>query len=148
MRALRIVSAIAAVALIGCAAWQTRTASEGVASEARKLRGYDTYQKNCARCHGPDGRGDGPDAGTTRVPTSDLATIELRHGGVFPEAKLVEIIDGRREVRAHGPSGMPVWGKEYSPDVSGGGPAEVVVKDKIKVLVEYLRAIQIQGSSE
>lgn len=150
MRARDLI-AVASVAFIawGCAASQTPVASvETEATEARKLRGYATYQENCGRCHGPVGRGDGPDAGQTRVMTSDLTTIQLRHGGVFPEAKIVEIIDGRREIRAHGPSGMPVWGKKFSPPVSGGPPAEVVVRDQIVLLVEYIRSIQVEPQGE
>lgn len=114
------------------------------ASQVRKMRGYATYQENCSRYHGVDGRGDGPDADKTRVPTADLTRIAARRGGVFPEAEIVAIIDGRRVVRAHGQSGMPVWGKAFAPDVSGGAPSEVVVKDKIYLLVEYLKAIQRQ----
>ena len=63
---------------------------------------------------------------------------------MFPEAEVVEIIDGRRVVRAHGQSGMPVWGKAFALEVSGRAPSEVVVKDKIYLLVEYLKAIQRQ----
>ena len=112
------------------------------ASQERKLRGHELYSESCASCHGEKGRGDGPRAAETRVPTLDLTLIAARRDGVFPKPEVTGIIDGRRSIRAHGPSGMPVWGKEFLPDVSGGGPAEVVVRDRIQLLVEYLESIQ------
>jgi mono/diheme cytochrome c family protein len=112
------------------------------AEDAQLQRGQETYAKNCSRCHGPEGRGDGPDAGTTRVPTLDLTYIAARRDGVFPRAEIQQIIDGRRGLRAHGPSGMPVWGDEFAPNVSGGGPSEVVIRDQITVLIDYLVSIQ------
>jgi mono/diheme cytochrome c family protein len=118
------------------------------ASQERKLRGAELYGESCARCHGPGARGDGPEAAETRVPALDLTLIAARREGVFPKAEVTEIIDGRRHVRAHGPSGMPVWGKEFLPDVSGGGPAEVVVRDRIQLLVEHLAALQRELSSD
>ncbi len=35
-------------------------------------RGRLVFQVQCARCHGPEGRGDGPDAATLRPPPRDL----------------------------------------------------------------------------
>jgi len=81
--------------------------------------------------------------GELRVPTANLTLISARRGGVFPVADMRRIIDGRQAIRAHGPSGMPVWGNEFAPPVSGGGPAEVAVRDRIHLLTEYLRAIQV-----
>jgi len=105
-------------------------------------RGQGLYNEYCARCHGPDAMGGGPDAGATRVPTADLTTIAARRSGVFPDPEVREIIDGRRPRRAHGPSGMPVWGQEFQPNVSGGAPSRVVVNDRINALIQYLRSIQ------
>lgn len=107
-------------------------------------RGKGLYDENCARCHGAEGRGDGPDAGTTRVATADLTLIAARNEGSFPDAEIAKIIDGRRAIRVHGASGMPVWGKEFQADPSGGGPGEVVVKDRIHALIDYLKTLQQQ----
>src|SRR5262245_209180 len=35
-------------------------------------RGRLVFQVHCARCHGPEGRGDGPDASALRPPPRDL----------------------------------------------------------------------------
>ena len=145
MRFARMARLILAAALIAAPALAP---AEDSASQARKLRGYELYQASCARCHGPDGIGDGPDAGETRVPTANLTLIAARRGGVFPDAEVQQIIDGRRAMRAHGPSGMPVWGNEFSPPVSAGGPAQVAVKDKIHLLAEYLKAIQLTPEAQ
>lgn len=122
-------------------AWPPAGARGDEASEARRTRGHLLYQEHCARCHGEDGQGGGPDADETRKPVPDLTRLTIRNGGVFPEAKIMEIIDGRRVVRAHGPSGMPVWGKEFDPDVAAG-PAEVAIRDKLRLLVEHLQSMQ------
>jgi mono/diheme cytochrome c family protein len=118
------------------------TAAAQDEQEQHVQRGYGLYNEYCARCHGPDAMGGGPDAGETRVPTADLTTIAARRGGVFPDPEVREIIDGRRPRRAHGPSGMPVLGNEFQPNVSGGAPSRVVVNDRIDALIRYLRSVQ------
>ena len=123
-------------------------ASAEESADGHVKRGHELYGEYCARCHGPDGTGDGPDAAETRVPTEDLTTIAVRRRGVFPDAELTEIIDGRRPRRAHGPSGMPVWGNEFQPSVSGGAPSRVVVNDRISALISYLRSIQREVKTE
>ncbi len=39
--------------------------------------GASLYPQHCAACHGTDGRGDGPDAGTLPVPPADLTAAHL-----------------------------------------------------------------------
>lgn len=48
-------------------------------------KGRLAYQVHCARCHGPEGRGDGPDAMALRPPPRDFATRPWSHGET-PEA--------------------------------------------------------------
>ncbi len=40
--------------------------------------GRQVFQARCARCHGPEGRGDGPDAAALPSPLSDLASASWR----------------------------------------------------------------------
>jgi mono/diheme cytochrome c family protein/peroxiredoxin len=56
--------------LVATPAPVSRSASPSPASGAR---GRLVFQVHCARCHGPDGHGDGPDAASLRPPPRDLA---------------------------------------------------------------------------
>ncbi|SIO19464.1 Thiol-disulfide isomerase or thioredoxin [Singulisphaera sp. GP187] len=56
-------------------------------------RGRLAYQVHCARCHGPEGRGDGPDAVALRPPPRDLASRPRAHGET-PEAIRSVILQG------------------------------------------------------
>ena len=40
-------------------------------------RGARLYARNCTACHGPDGRGDGPQAKTLDIPPADLTAAHL-----------------------------------------------------------------------
>ncbi len=67
--------------------------------------GAALFQANCAACHGADGRGGGPDAGTTQVPPANLRSGHLdshSDGDVF-----YWITNGL-------PGGMPAWGTKLS----------------------------------
>jgi hypothetical protein len=51
-------------------------------------------------------------------------------------------IDGRTVIPAHGSREMPIWGARFS-EMGGGGPAgETVVQDVLRLLLDYLQAIQ------
>ena len=41
------------------------------------MQGAALYPQHCARCHGAEGRGDGPDAGALPVPPADLTAAHL-----------------------------------------------------------------------
>jgi mono/diheme cytochrome c family protein len=113
--------------------------------DPRIAGGQENYVRMCASCHGASGRGDGPIAEDLRVPPADLTAIKKRSGGVFPDPKIIEIIDGRRRVRAHGPRDMPVWGKRLELDL--GTPqqgTEAAVRGEMLLLVEYLKSIQVE----
>ena len=69
------------------------------------VTGESLYRRLCASCHGVAGHGDGP-AGAALCPRPTDLT-RLRSG--IPE--LMRQIDGRRKIRAHGTSQMPVWGE-------------------------------------
>jgi mono/diheme cytochrome c family protein len=110
---------------------------ESVAAQA----GHNLYEQHCMECHGIRGRGDGPLAEELKVAPADLTLIAKRRGGVFPEAELREIIDGRRRVRAHGPANMPIWGEVFA-ESAAGAQHEIEVRDRVNSLVVYLQSIQ------
>lgn len=99
-------------------------------------RGWLEYRSKCGVCHGVDAKGDGPLATQLKTPPPDLTRLAKRNGGVFPEDAVKETIDGRKDVEAHGPRDMPVWGYRY---VHGD---DFKQKTRQQVLVDYLRSIQ------
>lgn len=109
--------------------------------------GQREYQSNCAVCHGASGRGDGPYVGVldTRVPV--LTDLSRRNGGVFPFARVYEVIDGSAVLKAHGTREMPIWGSVYKVKaaehyVDVPYDPEVFVRARILALIDYLYSLQ------
>lgn len=105
--------------------------------------GKNEYQSSCASCHGVSGKGDGGlTAFLIKAPT-DLTTLAKRNGGVFPNQRVWDMIDGRSsvEIGPHGAREMPVWGSVYrlNPDVQE--PAWYA-RNRIASLLDYLARIQ------
>jgi hypothetical protein len=65
-----------------------------------------------------------------RTPPTDLSLLSQKHGGVFPDAAVRDFIDGERDVLAHGPRTMPVWGRIFQG------------KETIDKLVDHIRSLQ------
>lgn len=100
---------------------------------------------SCTPCHGPDARGDGPVARVLTVKPANLTTLAKRNNGVFPLEKVIDTIDGRAAVAAHGSRAMPVWGARYEEEVAkqyGPYGSESVIKTRIRALADYLKSIQ------
>src|ERR1019366_1565146 len=72
--------------------------------------GKSEFQSSCATCHGTDGKGKGPLSEQLRVAPADLTVLAKKNNGVFPVSAIYEVIDGRKEIAAHGTRDMPVWG--------------------------------------
>lgn len=99
--------------------------------------GKAEFDSRCASCHGQGGAGDGVVAPALRTKPSDLRRLTRNNGGVFPERVLVQVIDGRKSLRAHGNYEMPVWGNDLSNKKSTGSESI-----NIKSIVDYIKAIQ------
>jgi len=111
--------------------------------------GKREYDANCAACHGPKGKGDGPfvDLMYLGKPMPDLTMLAKRNGGVFPTARVYEIIDGRQEIKGHGPRDMPIWGRDYLERLGDTFVAypydpEPIVRVRILALVDYIARLQ------
>ena len=103
------------------------------------------FRMSCAVCHGKEARGDGPLAHVLTVKPTDLTNLSKRNKGQFPSEAVVETIDGRTQISAHGTREMPVWGTRYEAEVGrqyGPYGSETVVKTRILELVHYLQSIQ------
>ncbi len=129
MRA-RLVAAVGAVALAG-AAWahgpkahahqahmqavkgrvpaalKNLKAPPTPATEASLARAGEVYQRHCASCHGPEGRGDGPLAGVMPHPPANF--LDLAHSATYgPGEKYWVITHGAPE------TGMPGFEAELA----------------------------------
>ena len=94
------------------------------------VTGAALYHAHCASCHGDSGRGDGMVSKALRTPPADLTTLAAKNGGIFPEAMVSDFIDGTRDVLAHGPRAMPVWGMVFQDHGT------------IRKIVDYIRDLQ------
>ncbi|MBI3300893.1 MAG: cytochrome c [Deltaproteobacteria bacterium] len=94
------------------------------------VTGAALYHTHCASCHGDQGRGDGMVGAALRTPPADLTAIARKNGGIFPDGMIIEFIDGTRDVVAHGPRAMPVWGMVFQN------------REIIRKIVDYLRDLQ------
>lgn len=109
--------------------------------------GQQEYQANCAVCHGPTGKGDGPYAAQLKSRVPDLTVLTKHSGGVFPATRVYEVIDGRQHVAAHGSRDMPIWGEAYKAE---GAPAyddfpysaEAFARGRILLLIDYVYRMQ------
>jgi mono/diheme cytochrome c family protein len=114
--------------------------------------GKREYDANCAVCHGQKGRGDGPYGpmmGKGEIGAADITTLAQRNKGVFPFARVYEVIDGTQAVKSHGPREMPIWGNDYK--IKGAEyymeipyDPEVYVRSRILALVEYVYRLQVK----
>ena len=113
--------------------------------------GEREYMNSCAQCHGPDGTGGGVMAGYLTGSLPDLTQLQAGNDGVFPVARLYEVIAGTDTASIHGTSEMPAWGRRYdaqAPQMLGDmfTPAdqEAFVRGRILALVEYISTLQAE----
>lgn len=132
----------AAVAALLAAAVAGAEGPQPGAAAGRVL--YHTY---CASCHGEDGRGDGPVAPALVTPPADLTRLAERYGSPLPRDQVAAFIDGRRDVAAHGPRAMPVWGRVFVEESLGAPNPERTAAEAIRRIVDFLVTIQRSGSA-
>ena len=110
--------------------------------------GEREFVNNCAVCHGVSGKGDGPFVGMLQTPAADLTMLQKNNNGVFPFDRVYMTIDGRiegKEVLAHGPRDMPIWGGIYNKkagsyyaDFYRDYDVEAFIKGRILALTSYI----------
>jgi mono/diheme cytochrome c family protein len=93
------------------------------------------YLNYCAFCHGTSGKGDGSIAKVLIQKPADLTALAAANGGTFPVSRVIETIDGRREVAAHGPRDMPVWGRSMR-------FAPTILRVRIRAIADYVATLQ------
>ncbi|MGG5809780.1 c-type cytochrome [Falsiroseomonas sp. CW058] len=107
--------------------------------------GAEAYRLACAQCHGPMGRGDGPLRSLLNIQAPDLTTLSQRNGGEFPFLRIMQVVDGRTQVGAHGTASMPAWGAVFSLEASDRLEPqwrETYIRGRIVELVGYVQSLQ------
>ncbi|MCD2451696.1 cytochrome c [Methylicorpusculum oleiharenae] len=111
--------------------------------------GKNEYNSACAVCHGLTGKGDdGPLKSLLARPVPNLTVLAKNNNGVFPFDRVFQIIDGRQEVKAHGPREMPIWGNAFNNQSSlyfdnyPPQDSESAARSRILALTEYLYRLQ------
>jgi len=100
--------------------------------------GAELYKKHCTVCHGNDLKGVSPVPAPYRVPP-DLTTLARRHGGIFPDAYVADVLRNGVTMPAHGPAQMPIWGTDFT-EVDGLDATQV--KIRIANLTNYIKLHQ------
>ena len=104
--------------------------------------GAALYQRYCASCHGVSGRGDGPVAASLKEAPADLTRTPDPGKGAADVASLMEVIDGRRDVAAHGSREMPVWGTVIGKQLEGKPYPERTTLTQLRELAEYVLTLR------
>ncbi len=111
--------------------------------------GKQEYEANCAACHGMSGKGDGSFKPYITGTPSDLTVLARDNKGVFPFARVYEVIDGRVAVPSHGTRDMPIWGPIYTRKAGDyywevpGDPA-AYTRARILALTDYINRLQVK----
>jgi mono/diheme cytochrome c family protein len=138
---VRIWSVIAALIAMG-----TADAAYAQQSEA----GKEDFLKSCSPCHGTKGKGDGPNAKNLRKPPADLTKLSQSNNGLFPLARVYDVMDGKLEIVVHGPRDMPSFGEAFKRDVLSRAPrdymsaelAETMARKRMLQVIEYIMSLQ------
>lgn len=129
--------------LMGCAG------SGAQPGPSRAELGRQEFEKNCAGCHGIDGKGQGRLTPQLEQVPPDLTLLTQRNDGLLPARRLYEVIDGRALVAAHGTREMPAWGLAYRVESADQcrGPRcypESYVHARIAALVDHIGRLQVK----
>jgi mono/diheme cytochrome c family protein len=98
--------------------------------------GAQLYARYCASCHGVAGRGDGPAAPALSPPPTDLTALRT----AVPD--LMQQIDGRRTIRAHGSAAMPVWGEVFEQSLIDEPHRRRTALLQVQALAEHVQGLQ------
>jgi len=148
----KLVRAFTVGAIVVGAATIAHAQQSGPKEQSVDVGKYE-YDAHCAACHGSTGKGDGHFVLLLKSGTvmPNLTELSKKNNGVFPFARVYEIIDGRQEVQAHGPKDMPIWGKEYRGAIISGMKGmdfvpyidpESFARARILALTEYIFTLQ------
>jgi len=146
---MKIVKGLGKLASVhACALMLGASATVAVAADKPLDVGKGEYDATCAVCHGASGKGNGPVAAQLASRVPDLTVLARNNNGVFPFDRVYQIIDGRLELKTHGPREMPIWGRAFRMQSSvyfenyPPHDAESSARSRILALTEYLYRLQ------
>jgi mono/diheme cytochrome c family protein len=128
-------------AVMGAAA-QAAGVSVARADDSHANEGERLYLQYCAACHGRDANGKGPVAPVLSPRPTDLTKLAQRYGAPLPKPAISEFIDGRHEIRAHGSSDMPVWGRVLTEPFPPNVSERARVRGDLMLILDYLETVQ------
>ena len=144
MPAVPFLVAVATLAVcVQGGAWaQSKTPPPPIRLDVGKVE----FESKCAVCHGRSGRGQGPYTEFLTKSPPDLTGLARANGGILPMDRLYQVISGDG-LPAHGPSDMPVWGREYRMEAANHYldvpyDEQRYVRAKLLALLEYLNRLQ------
>ena len=104
--------------------------------------GQQQFMRYCSTCHGPKAEGDGVASHLFKKTPPNLTLLAKENGGVFPEAKVVGVVEGTSPVTAHGEREMPVWGEILDLPKEETVETATIADSKLDSVVYYVRSIQ------
>ena len=119
----------------------TTAASAEESPDAQVIsEGRDDYQWQCASCHGPDAKGNGPMAKMLVTRPADLTVLAKADNGAFPFWRVYRIISGKSAVPGHETFQMPEFWKRFKGEEREFGflPPHVRVLE----LTHYIESLQ------
>ena len=130
-----------ALTLVGC------LLAGAAMAQPRFDAGKREFDDNCAACHGKDGKGAGSITDLLKKSPPDLSTLARRNGGIFPLARVYEVVEGAGP--GHGTRDMPAWGKTYSVEaaeyyIDVPYNKEAYVRTRMLAVVEYIHRLQVK----
>jgi mono/diheme cytochrome c family protein len=141
-----LVFSAALVSILRFAGAQENQVKKTQVKPGSSVSGAQLFERSCAVCHGPGGKGDGPVAVALTAPTPDLTTLAQRHGGKFPDDYVANVLKNGVKTPAHGSGDMPVWGPIFETvsrwEALCPGTEETPVAVRISNLTNYLKSIQ------
>ena len=107
--------------------------------------GKQEFIESCSLCHGESAKGDGVFSSMLTISTADLTKLKTNNNNVFPFKEIYLTIDGKDEIKQHGPRYMPIWGDRFKSNTWASvnqAYADTLVRGKIFELIIYLESIQ------
>jgi mono/diheme cytochrome c family protein len=112
--------------------------------------GEQIYTNRCTVCHGATGAGDGLAAVLFAEVPRNLRLLAKENGGEFPLDAVLQSIDGRRVLSAHGgASPMPIWGEAFMVETLGDRlidpkDSAMIVQGRLLSVARYIESLQVQ----
>lgn len=129
--------------LVGFSASLSAAQEKQAKPDSSLAAGAKIYKRDCAVCHGNDGKGNGPPPASSpfKEPPPDLTTLAKRHDGEFPAAYVRSVLLVGVKMPDHGPAEMPVWGIMFKAATKAD---EAKVAARIADLTEYIKSLQVK----